>query len=85
MSAYTPEKAVKNGWTEWIAPRMRGYNMACCDCGLVHEMQFTVIKRSKQQKKGYTTGKPIKGARVVIRARRNKKDTAMLRRKGLNQ
>lgn len=25
---------------EWFAPRMRGYRMMCCDCGLVHRFDF---------------------------------------------
>ena len=31
---------------EWIVPVRRGYRLACCDCGLVHLMDFTV-KRGK--------------------------------------
>jgi hypothetical protein len=27
---------------EWIQPVRRGYRMACCDCGLVHEMDFRI-------------------------------------------
>jgi Zn-finger protein len=30
-----------DGWTEWIQPR-RGYKMRCCDCRLVHELEFRV-------------------------------------------
>jgi len=25
---------------QWIQPVRRGYKMACCDCGLVHTMNF---------------------------------------------
>jgi Zn-finger protein len=28
---------------EWIQP-MKGYRMACCDCGLVHRVEFRVVK-----------------------------------------
>jgi hypothetical protein len=31
---------VKDG--EWIAPKMRGYHLACCDCGLVHKLDFLI-------------------------------------------
>lgn len=31
------------GWTGWIYPRMDGYRMGCCDCGLVHELQFMIV------------------------------------------
>lgn len=34
---------------EWIAPR-KGYRMACCDCGLVHSIDFEIGKNSKTGK-----------------------------------
>jgi hypothetical protein len=34
-------------WSEWICPDPTQYFMKCCDCGLVHEMQFNVVKYSK--------------------------------------
>ncbi len=27
---------------EWVQPRMRHHRMKCCDCGLVHEMDFRI-------------------------------------------
>ncbi len=27
---------------EWIQPVKRGYLMACCDCGLVHRIDFRI-------------------------------------------
>ena len=39
-------KAAKDG--EWIQPVRNGYLMACCDCGLVHEINFRVKKRKIQ-------------------------------------
>lgn len=27
---------------EWVQPIEEGYKLACCDCGLVHEMDFRV-------------------------------------------
>lgn len=27
---------------EWVQPIRRGYRLACCDCGLVHTMNFRV-------------------------------------------
>ncbi len=29
---------VKSG--EWVAPRLKGYVMECCDCGLRHRLNF---------------------------------------------
>jgi hypothetical protein len=31
-----------SGFTSWIQPVKRGYLMQCCDCGLVHRMDFRV-------------------------------------------
>jgi hypothetical protein len=31
-----------DGWTEWETPITRGYKLACCDCGLVHEIELRV-------------------------------------------
>lgn len=27
---------------EWVNPIRKGYNLACCDCGLVHVMDFRI-------------------------------------------
>jgi len=32
---------------EWIEPKA-GYRMACCDCGLVHRVEFRVVKGKVQ-------------------------------------
>lgn len=29
---------------EWTRPSRKGYRMGCCDCGLVHTMNFKLIK-----------------------------------------
>lgn len=28
---------------QWVQPRRRGYKMACCDCGLVHTLDFRIV------------------------------------------
>lgn len=38
MSRYASPKA-----GEWIQPVRRGYRMACCDCGLVHLVDFRIV------------------------------------------
>ena len=37
-------------WSEWVCPDPTQYFMKCCDCGLVHEMQFNVVKYSDGDK-----------------------------------
>lgn len=38
--SYPTHEANEDGWTDWVRPVVEGYNMACCDCGLVHTLQF---------------------------------------------
>ena len=33
---------------EWVQPVRRGYKLACCDCGLVHTMDFRIYKGRAQ-------------------------------------
>ena len=37
---------VKNAddWSEWVCPDPKNYLMKCCDCGLVHEAEFGVVR-----------------------------------------
>lgn len=28
---------------EWVQPSRKGYRMRCCDCGLVHLLQFRLV------------------------------------------
>lgn len=53
------------GWSGWIHPIMEGYKLSCCDCGLVHEMEFRV------------TGDYD---RVEFRVRRDNRSTGQVRR-----
>lgn len=34
-------RQVKAG--EWVQPVRRGYMMQCCDCGLIHRLNFRII------------------------------------------
>lgn len=33
----------EDGWSDWIVPTDKELNIACCDCGLVHEFHFRAI------------------------------------------
>lgn len=50
---------------------MKGYRMMCCDCGLVHEIDFFVIKWGR-------------GHKVKFIARRNNRATAAARRRNVS-
>lgn len=73
--------AQENGWSEWHRLR-RGYQMACCDCGLVHRFEHMVARRSRAKAKpGYAvTGERVRDAVVLFRVQRNNRATAQLRR-----
>lgn len=33
---------------EWVQPIRRGYKLRCCDCGLVHRMDFRISRKRIQ-------------------------------------
>lgn len=72
-----------DGWSDWQQPVMKRYRMACCDCGLVHDMQFEVLRVKKHRPDGSWEAAETdpEKYRVSFRARRNNKSTALLRRK----
>jgi hypothetical protein len=67
-----------DGWCDWQFPVMKGYKLACCDCGLVHDVEFRVVKRDPK------TGMPMvmdeSEYRVELRMRRNNRATGQVRR-----
>jgi hypothetical protein len=60
---------------EWIQPIAKGYKMMCCDCGLVHKMDFRhVVKVTKDMVM------PTYGGKVQFRVWRDERATAAARR-----
>lgn len=35
---------------EWVQPVRSGYLMECCDCGLVHRLDFRLVKHGNGRK-----------------------------------
>ena len=73
MARYRQLIENENGWTKWIAPLhgghgRRNYHLACCDCGLVHKVQFRIIKSSSGR-----------ASQVHFRMSRQAKATAAMR------
>lgn len=62
---------VKDG--EWITPTRR-HKMACCDCGLVHNMTFRIVRIERLNGRRY--GKLA----IQFKASRNERYTAGRRR-----
>jgi hypothetical protein len=54
-------------WSEWVNPNPEQYFMKCCDCGLVHEMQFKVAKYSEGDECEFVADADLQ---AVFRARR---------------
>jgi len=56
--------------------------MGCCDCGLVHDVEFRVIRITKQFRDGGYEWEECdpKKFRVHFKARRNNRSTAAIRR-----
>lgn len=52
---------------EWVQPTRKGYKMECCDCGLVHTVDFRII----------TNGR---GSVIQLRAFRDEKATKQKRK-----
>lgn len=62
------------GWCDWQAPVMKGYLMKCCDCGLVHELEFKTFAETKQRRGGaYEIVEMPWPIRVLFRARRQRR------------
>lgn len=80
------EKEKNGGWSDWLAPVLKRYRMACCDCGLVHDIDFRVVRVTKRKKRGFfefervPTGLAKGKFRVMMRTKRNKRSTAAMRR-----
>ncbi len=45
MASYDKPKA-----GEWVRPIHNGYKLACCDCGLVHRIDFRINEGSVEMK-----------------------------------
>ena len=55
---------------EWVQPTPEGYKFACCDCGLVHRLDFRVVRLPRVPHE----------YRVQFRAFRDNRATAAVRR-----
>lgn len=56
------------GWSEWIHP-IPGYLMQCCDCGLIHEMQFQIVPADGNDLSKLNEGETAEGL-IIFRAKR---------------
>jgi hypothetical protein len=64
-SKYVFDRLMDN---EWHIPRRKNYGMQCCDCGLIHRVDFRLVTRPNGTKS------------VAVRARRDDKATKLARK-----
>ncbi len=57
-----PVKYTKQIEGEWFTPRRRGWMLACCDCGLVHRINFR-IKNGQIQMQAFRADQATGGKR----------------------
>lgn len=51
---------------------MKGYEITCCDCGLIHRVDFKIVKLTGRKRKDEVEVRDIKGPKlkVMFRVRR---------------
>lgn len=52
----------------WVRPKRRGYKMMCCDCGLIHRLDFRLVREGRR------------GQRIEFRVERDNRATGQARR-----
>lgn len=58
-----------DGWSEWIHP-LPGYLMQCCDCGLIHEMEYAIVPSHENCGDTDLNEGETKDGVIIFRARR---------------
>jgi len=58
-------------WSEWVCPDPKGYMMKCCDCGLVHEAEFSVVRYKSETEREYCDRVDDPNLQAVFRMRRS--------------
>ncbi len=52
---------------EWIEPPLRGFREQCCDCGLVHRLNFRINDRGRVEFQSFRDARATNGARTYFR------------------
>ena len=79
---YPTQVAGEDGWSPWIQPVMNGYRICCCDCGLVHAMQFKCTRVDEEKNGEWTDYEelPEDRYRVEFRVALAPRSTGQIRR-----
>lgn len=57
---------------DWFAPKMRGFRLKCCDCGLIHDIDWRHAEGNELQMR------IIRNERATAAARRNRKKKVVI-------
>ena len=52
---------------KWVLPKMTGYKMKCCDCGLVHVIDFSIIRKTDFKRNGWYKYEELTGNSYGVR------------------
>lgn len=62
---------LKDGWCDWVYPKKdETFLFKCCDCGLVHELEFNSFIEGKRSRGIFEVIELPKVIRTMFRARR---------------
>ncbi len=70
IKRFKKHKAGRGGWSEWVYPIQGSYLFKCCDCELVHEMQFSAFVEKDKERSSFEVVKLPEPIRTMFRARR---------------
>lgn len=56
------------------------HRLICCDCGLAHDMEFTIVETARRHGKLTMVKVAPKRFAIQFRARRNERSTAQVRK-----
>jgi len=62
-------------WSEWVCPDSKNYLMKCCDCGLVHEAEFGVVRYKSETEREDCDMVDDPNLQAVFRMRRSEEWT----------
>jgi hypothetical protein len=62
-----PVAVDEDGWSEWLHPIPPSFFSQCCDCGLIHELEFQIVPRDENR--ALNPGEDD-GHVIIFRARR---------------
>ena len=84
MAKYKRLSPDDGDWSEWIDFDLlaTGHREGCCDCGMVHDVDFEISKLKKKNPDGSCDYEPVDPAKFLLRKRvkRNNRATGQIRR-----